>query len=156
MMVYVISGTIALVTAALGGMATDIGEWYRNLNKPSWQPADWLFPVVWTLIFAMIAWSAADAWINAEPEARWLQVLLPFTVNLALNIAWSFLFFRMRRPRLALLEVTALWLSIVVLIALVWPISTLAALLLVPYLLWVSFAAVLNRAIVRLNPEDVG
>jgi translocator protein len=155
MTVYLVSGSIALIAAMLGGLATDTGDWYRNLKKPSWQPPDWLFAPVWTTIFALIAWSAAAAWISADPAARVLQVVAPFAVNLALNIAWSVLFFRLRRPRLALFELVALWLSIVVLMLALLPISTLAALLLAPYLLWVSFAGVLNRAIVRRNP-DVG
>ncbi|MEZ5559791.1 MAG: TspO/MBR family protein [Pseudomonadales bacterium] len=153
MTVYLVSGGIAFAAAMLGGLATDIGDWYRGLTKPSWQPPDWLFAPVWTLIFALIAWSAGAAWLAATPEVRGVQVVLPFAVNLLLNVAWSFLFFRLRRPRLAFVELLALWLSIVVMIAALWPISELAALLLLPYLIWVSFAGWLNRTIVRLNPE---
>lgn len=153
MTVYLVAGGIAFAAALLGGLATDIGDWYRELKKPTWQPPDWLFAPVWTLIFALIAWSAAAAWLAASADERGSQVVLPFAVNLLLNVAWSFLFFRLRRPRLALIELLALWLSIVVLMLALWPISQLAALLLLPYLLWVSFAGWLNRTIVRLNPE---
>jgi|SRR6056297_2552697 len=152
MTVYIVAGAIALVAAAMGGLATDVGAWYRNLEKPSWQPPDWLFAPAWTLIFALIAWSGADAWLSATPEQRLWLVILPFTVNLLLNVAWSFLFFRLRRPRVAMWEVAALWASIVWLMVSLWPVSNLAALLLLPYLSWVTFAAYLNRTIVRLNP----
>ncbi|MEQ8858856.1 MAG: TspO/MBR family protein [Pseudomonadales bacterium] len=152
MTAYLVAGGIAFVAAMLGGLATDIGDWYRNLQKPSWQPPDWLFAPVWTLIFALIAWSAGAAWLAATPEVRSVQVVLPFAANLLLNVAWSFLFFRLQRPRLALKELLLLWLSIVVLMAALWPISEFAALLLLPYLLWVSFAGWLNLTIVRLNP----
>lgn len=153
MTVYLVAGGIAFAAALLGGIATDIGDWYRELKKPAWQPPDWLFAPVWTLIFALIAWSAAAAWLAASADERGVRVVLPFAVNLLLNVAWSFLFFRLRRPRLALIELLALWLSIVVLMLALWPISQFAALLLLPYLLWVSFAGWLNRTIVRLNPE---
>lgn len=154
MTVYIVAGVIALAAAGLGALATDIGPWYRALRKPSWQPPDWLFGPVWTVIFGLIAWSGAMAWQAATPDQRLWAVALPFAVNLLLNVAWSFLFFRMRRTRLALGEVVALWLSILWLIVSLWGVSQTAALLLVPYLVWVSFAGVLNRTIVRLNPRQ--
>jgi len=151
---YLVAGIIALIAAGSGGYATDIGDWYRGLQKPTWQPPDWLFAPVWTLIFALVAWSAGAAWHAAEPGQRAAAVVLPFSINLVLNVAWSFLFFRWRRPRVALGELMALWLSIVALIILLWPISPLASMLLLPYLLWVSFAGFLNYTIVRLNPAE--
>lgn len=152
MTVYLVSGAIAVIVAALGALATDVGDWYRSLAKPAWQPPDWLFGPVWTTIFALIAWSGGLAWHAADAGERPWRVLAPFAVNLLLNVAWSFLFFRARRPRLAFAELTLLWLSIVWLIASLWGISSLAAVLVVPYLLWVTFAGALNRTIVRLNP----
>ena len=152
MTVYLLSGAIAVIVAGLGAVATDVGDWYRSLAKPAWQPPDWLFGPVWTTVFALMAWSGGLAWHAADAAERPGRVLAPFAVNLLLNVAWSFLFFRARRPRLAFAELTLLWLSIVWLIASLWGISTLAALLLLPYLLWVTFAGVLNRTIVRLNP----
>jgi tryptophan-rich sensory protein len=139
-------------TAAIGGLVTDIGPWYRALRKPSWQPPDWLFGPVWTLIFSLIAAAMVLSWNAAAGSPGSRSVLVAaFAVNLVLNVLWSFLFFGRKRPDLALVEVVALWLSITVLIAVVRPFSALGAWLLGPYLLWVSFAAVLNRAIVRLN-----
>jgi tryptophan-rich sensory protein len=141
----------AFGTAAVGGLVTDIGPWYRGLAKPSWQPPDWAFGPAWTLIFSLIAASMVLAWNAESAEGRRAGIVAAFAVNLLLNALWSFLFFGRKRPDWALAEVAVLWLSIVVLIVVVRRHSALGAALLVPYLLWVSFASVLNRAIVRLN-----
>jgi tryptophan-rich sensory protein len=147
----VVAGLAALFVAVLGGTLTDIGPWYQNLAKPSWQPPDWIFGPAWTLIFALAAISAATAWRYApRRETReWLVAL--FALNGFLNLLWSLLFFRMRRPDLAFIEVFLLWGSILVLILFLRRLSPTASLLLWPYLAWVTFAAVLNWAIVRLN-----
>jgi tryptophan-rich sensory protein len=140
----------AIVSIA-GGMLTDIGPWYRALVKPSWQPPDWLFGPVWTTIFILAAVSAALAWRAAGETQRRMVVIL-FVANGILNVGWSLLFFHLKRPLLAGLEVVLLWASIVALIWYVQRFSRPAAWLLVPYLLWVSFATVLNWTIVALNP----
>jgi tryptophan-rich sensory protein len=140
----------AIVSIA-GGMLTDIGPWYRALVKPSWQPPDWLFGPVWTTIFILAAVSAALAWRAAGETQRRMVVIL-FVTNGILNVGWSLLFFHLKRPLLAGLEVMLLWASIVALIWYVQRFSRPAAWLLVPYLLWVSFATVLNWTIVALNP----
>jgi len=147
----------ATIVVAVAGMAlTRLGPWYRGLVKPSWQPPDWAFGPVWTVVFTGTAWAAARMWTRAttDPTApdvlRWV-VVLAFVVNGALNVGWTWCFFWRRRPDWALREVVVLWSSIVVLIALALPFDGAAAALLVPYLVWVAFAAVLNRAIVRLN-----
>ena len=143
----------ALAVAVTGGLATELGPWYYQLALPSWKPPDWLFGPVWTLIFALAALSGYHSWIaSPRRDARIARILALFAVNALLNIAWSLLFFRAHRPDWALLEVGLLWLSIAALMALSWPRSRRAALLLLPYLAWVSFAAVLNYAVVRLNP----
>lgn len=140
----------AIVSIA-GGMLTDIGPWYRALVKPSWQPPDWLFGPVWTTIFILAAVSAALAWRAAGETQRRMVVIL-FVANGILNVGWSLLFFHLKRPLLAGLEVVLLWASIVALIWYVQRFSRPAAWLLAPYLLWVSFATVLNWTIVALNP----
>ena len=143
----------AVVVAVAGGLLTEIGPWYRRLRKPSWQPPDWAFGPAWTLIFLLAAAAAVLAW-NGAPDvaAKWRVVAL-YVVNGVLNIGWSLFFFRLRRPDLALAEVVALWLSILAMVIGVASLSSLAALLLVPYLAWVTFAAALNRAVVHLNPR---
>jgi tryptophan-rich sensory protein len=146
-----VAAIAACFVAAVGGIVTEIGPWYRQLRKPSWQPPDWAFAPAWTVIFTLTAWAGVLGWYNAADAASRATVVAVFAANGALNMAWSFLFFKMRRPDWALLEVVALWLSIAVLIATLAGLSTLGSWLLVPYLLWVSFAAYLNLTIVRLN-----
>ncbi|WP_291297241.1 TspO/MBR family protein [Elioraea sp.] len=148
--VLVAAGT-AILVASVGATMTDIGPWYQALAKPSWQPPDWLFGPAWTLIFALAALSAVTAWRDAPDQAarEWMVGL--FAVNGVLNIAWSALFFRIRRPDWALVEVVLLWLSVLALILVLRRYSRPASLMLVPYLAWVAFAAVLNLAVVRLN-----
>jgi benzodiazapine receptor len=107
---------------------------------------------VWSTIFLCAAVAFVLAWSaeNATPEAR-SRLLVAYLVNAVLNVLWSLLFFRMRRPDWALVEVVALWISIVAMMWALAPLSKLGAALILPYLAWVSFASVLNRAIVRLN-----
>lgn len=141
-----------MLVAALGGTVTEIGPWYRALAKPSWTPADWVFPVAWTLIYMFATAAAVIAWRRARTRetAEWLIGL--FALNGFLNIAWSFLFFKFERPDYALAEVALLWLSIAGLIAFTRRFAPRAAVLLLPYLAWVTAAALLNLAVVRLNP----
>jgi tryptophan-rich sensory protein len=146
-----ISAAAATGVAVLGAAMTELGPWYRALTKPSWQPPDWLFAPAWTTIFALCALSAATAWMAAPTRATREWVIALFGLNALLNVAWSAIFFRLHRPDWALLEVVLLWLSIAMLIVLLARISRHASLLLVPYLAWVSFAGVLNWAVVQLN-----
>jgi tryptophan-rich sensory protein len=141
----------ATAVGALGALTTELGSWYYGLHKPSWQPPDWLFGPAWTLIFALAALAGVIYW-RAEPKREQrLQILAAFALNAFLNTFWSLLFFRLERPDLALDEVGFLWLSILLLIVLLKRRSSKAAWLLVPYLLWVTFASVLNWKIVQLN-----
>jgi translocator protein len=135
----------------LGAGATDIGPWYNSLKKPSWQPPNWLFGPVWSTLYLLMAISAALGWRSAGDNGRAALIVILFVVNGALNVFWSFLFFAQKRPDIALIEIVALWLSIVVLIVVLWPRSRTAAVLLTPYLAWVSFATLLNATIVSLN-----
>lgn len=141
----------AVVVALLGGAATQIGPWYYGLNKPSWQPPDWLFAPVWTLIYGLTALAGVLAWNRLADREKRLRLLGLFALNALLNVLWSELFFGMRRPDWAMSEVIPFWLSILALVLVVFPISRTAGWALIPYLLWVLFAAVLNLAIVRLN-----
>ena len=146
-----IAAAIATLVGAAGGILTEIGPWYRGLRKPAWQPPDWAFAPAWTLIFALATTAAVLGWYAAPaPRARALMVGL-FLLNAALNMAWSWLFFRLHRPDWALIEVALLWASILALILLLWPASHYAGLSLAPYLAWVSFASFLNWTIVQLN-----
>jgi tryptophan-rich sensory protein len=137
--------------AGLGALTTQLGPWYYALNKPSWQPPDWLFGPAWTTIFALAALAGVIYWRQQANREGRLQILGAFALNAFLNVFWSLLFFRLERPDWALYEVPFLWLSILLLIVLLGRVSQKAAWLLVPYLLWVSFASVLNWEIVTLN-----
>ena len=147
----VIAVAVALFLGLFGGLMTPIGPWYKALRKPAWQPPDWLFGPAWTVILGLAAWSAVIAWRAAPDAGARTDVIILFGVNALFHALWSPLFFRLRRPDWALVEVVFLWSSLVALVVGLWPISRPASLMIVPYLSWVSFAAVLNRAIVRLN-----
>ena len=146
----------ALLVAALGGAATDIGPWYQSLRKPAWQPPDLLFGPVWTAIFALTALAGLRAWRREPDAAARGRLLSAYAPNALLNILWSVLFFTLRRPDWALVEVAPLWLSIVLLIVLSGRRDRAAGWLLVPYLAWVGFAGVLNWSVARLNEPFSG
>ena len=139
----------ALLAAILGGAETTLGPWYYSLQMPAWKPPDWLFAPAWTVIYAVIATSGVIAWDEA-PDARAAIVAL-FAVNAAFNVAWSPLFFKLRRPDWAFYELLPFWASVLALIVYIAPRSPTAGGLLVVYLAWVSFAGWLNWQIVRLN-----
>ena len=145
-----VAATVAFMTALAGGLATEIGPWYKNLRQPRWKPPDWAFGPAWTIIFTLIALAAARMW-NAAPDDVKPLVAGSFLVNAGLNAMWSFFYFKWRRPDRAFVEVVFLWLSIAELVVLGWFVSKIAALMLAPYLAWVTFAACLNLATVRLN-----
>ncbi len=146
-----IASAAALAVSSLGAWLTVLGPWYRTLVRPPWQPPDAWFGIAWTTIFALAAVAGVLAWRAAPDSASRRAVIVLFAINGALNTLWSVLFFRLQRPDWALMEISFLWLSIA---ALMWRFkdwSKAAALLLLPYLLWVSFASLLNLATVRLN-----
>jgi tryptophan-rich sensory protein len=145
----------AVGIGALGALTTDLGPWYQDLVKPAWQPPDALFGPAWTLIFALAAISFILYWRQPVKRDDRLEVIAAFLFNGFLNTMWSLLFFRVKRPDWALYEVAFLWVSIVVMIVLVRRASRPGATLLVPYLLWVSFATFLNLRIVQLNAPFV-
>ena len=141
----------ACAVAGLGMLVTDLGPWYQSLKQPWYKPPDAWFGPAWTLIFTLAAIAAVRAWrASTSPQQR-RTLLAAFVFNGALNVFWSWLFFRARRPDWALVEVVAFWLSIVLLIVLAARSDTLAGLLLVPYAVWVAFAAAINLGVVLLN-----
>ncbi|WP_372918384.1 TspO/MBR family protein [Sandarakinorhabdus sp.] len=146
-----IAAVAATFTAAVGATITDIGPWYLALKQPDWAPPNWLFGPAWTIIFMLCTFSGTTAWLSARSSAAFEAIVGLFALNGLLNLLWSFLFFRLHRPDLAALEVGVLWSSIAALNIVLWRISRPASLLLLPYLVWVGFAAMLNRAIVELN-----
>ena len=146
----VLVGFIVLCEAAgLAGTvftAQAIAEWYSLLNKPSFSPPNWLFGPVWTTLYFMMGTAAWLVWRRAGTGA-----LKVFWLQLALNAAWTPLFFGLHNPLAGLVCISLMWLAVVWTIFGFWRVSRAAALLLVPYLVWASFAAVLNYAIWALN-----
>jgi benzodiazapine receptor len=126
------------------------GEWYAQLVKPSWTPPNWVFAPVWTVLYLLMAIAAWLVWRPQGFAAARLALIL-FQVQLGLNALWSWLFFGQQRPGLAVIDITLLWLAILLTLLAFWRRDSFAGLLLLPYLAWVSYAAALNFAIWRLN-----
>lgn len=147
----IVAVVAALILAVGGGLLTPIDDWYANLRKPAWNPPNWAFGPAWTIILGLWAWAGVLAWNGAADDAGRTTVLVLFGVNAVCHFLWSPLFFKLHRPDWALVEVAFLWLSLVALLFGIRPYSVLASWLIVPYFVWVSFAACLNAAIVRLN-----
>ena len=148
---FALAGWIVLCFAAasLGALFMP-GEWYASLRKPSWNPPDWVFGPVWMALYTMMAVAAWLVWKRGGFAAQRRSLGL-FILQLALNAAWTPLFFGMHALGLAFAEIVLLWATIVATLAAFWPVSRTAAWLLAPYLAWVSFAAALNFALWRLN-----
>jgi benzodiazapine receptor len=139
---------VLVVATASTGILFQPGAWYEGLSKPGWTPPNWLFGPVWSVLYLMIA---VAGWLVWRIEGAGLAMLL-WLAQLVLNGMWSWLFFGRRRMDLAFVDVVALWLTIAGFILAAWPVSGMAALLFVPYLVWVTIAGALNRAVWRLNP----
>lgn len=137
-----------VAAAAMFGSLYLPGAWYEGLVKPSWTPPSWLFGPVWGALYIMIAIAGWRVW-RASGVSAGLAVWL---VNVAANGMWSYLMFGRKAIGYALLDISAIWLTIVLFIGLAWRKDGAAALLFVPYLVWVSYAAALNFEIWRLNP----
>lgn len=138
-----------VVVAASSGAIFKPGAWYDGLKKPGWTPPKWAFPVVWTLLYAGIAYAGWVVWVTAG----WSLPLLFWGVQIVFNTLWSWVFFGLRRMNLALIDLSLLWLSIVGFIVTAWSVSMVAALVFVPYLAWVTTAGFLNYSVLRLNPS---
>jgi len=130
---------------------TDTTGWYETLNKPGWNPPPAAFGLIWTVVFALIAAAGVAAW-RATPDSASSDTLIGlFALNGFLNVSWTVLFFQLHRPDWAMGELVLFWLSIVALIVVFGRYSRTAALLLLPYLVWVSVAGALNWQVIQLN-----
>lgn len=172
----ILSLLICELAGVVGSVFTTpaIKNWYYFLNKPSFSPPNWLFAPVWTFLFLLmgialyLAWSkdfSANAAANEAQKKAWNPVsaklwsgswreenaALIFVLQLVLNILWSIIFFGLKLPAVAFVEILMLWVAIIYTIVNFYRISKIAAYLLVPYIVWVTFAAILNFSIVLLN-----
>ena len=150
---FIISLFVCLATGFLGSIFTtpSIPTWYASLAKPSFNPPNWLFAPVWTTLFIFMGIAAFLIWQKGLKKKGVKKALGFFIIQLIFNILWSFLFFKFHSPFLALLDIAILWLFILLTLIKFFRINKTAGILLIPYLLWVSFASILNYAIYRLN-----
>jgi translocator protein len=150
---FIITVVGTLLLGTLSGFATidAISGWYATLNKPSFNPPNWVFGPAWTLLYTLMGIAAGLVWSSAADAYLKRRALAAYALQLGLNMAWSLIFFGLKEPALALAEIVVLWGTIVWCIRVFHPLHRTAAYLLVPYLLWVTFASVLNAAIVALN-----
>ena len=143
--ILIISLVIVYAVAFIGSLFTGgntSGEWYESI-KPSITPPNWIFPVVWNILFFLIALSLYFVWVNTKDKQK-NKIIIVFGINFLLNILWSVLYFTLRNPFYAFIELIFLWLSIIGMIIVTYKINKRSAYLLIPYLLWVSFAGILN------------
>jgi len=146
----------SFVAGGLGSFASiNAAGFYRQLVQPSWAPPPWLFGPVWSVLFILMGVSAWLVWRQHGFHGAGSALKL-YAGHLVANALWSWLFFAWRQGALAFVEIVVLWLLIAAVIVAFWRLHRVAALLLVPYLAWVSFAAALNFALWRLNPAILG
>ena len=143
---------LCLTVSAAGGAvtATSVNTWYQVLEKPSFNPPDWVFAPVWTTLYVLMGLSSWRIWRCRASKAKQLALAI-FGIQLFLNFVWSVLFFGLQRIDLALVEIAVLFIAILANIALYWRIERLAGLLLLPYAAWVAFAIMLNISLWLLN-----
>ena len=147
---------LSFAASAVGAAASiQAQSFYGQLVQPAWAPPPWVFGPVWTVLFALMAIAAWLVWRNGGLRSHRLALSL-FLVQLVLNALWSWLFFTWHNGALAFADIILLWALILATLLSFWRVRPLAGVLLVPYLLWVSFAAVLNYALWQLNPQILG
>lgn len=148
---WVKTGAAVTATALLGSRTANVGSsWYRGLDKPDWQPPRQVFPVAWTFLYGLLAYSGARA-IDSTPAGKRRAFWLSYAANLGLNAGWTSVFFAARRPAAALAEIAALNASNMDLLRRAWIVDRAAGAALVPYVAWTAFATALNADIVSRN-----
>ena len=149
----ILSITICLAVGGLSGYLTSgsISTWYVGINKPSFNPPNWIFGPVWTTLYTLMGISAGLIWSKGLEFATTKKALSVFGIHLALNFSWSLIFFGLEQPLWAFIEILFLLSSIFYFTNLFYRISPFTGWLQVPYILWVSFATILNGAIAWLN-----
>ena len=149
----IIAITIPLLIGGLGSIFTQesVSSWYLELNKPSFNPPNWAFPVAWTYLYITMGIASWLVWIKKPVSNLVKPALILYGIHLFFNLIWSYLFFTLRNPEFALAEIIILWGLILVMTIRFFSISKPAGYLLIPYLAWVSFATILNASIVILN-----
>jgi benzodiazapine receptor len=149
---FIIALAGPFAAGAIGSLATisNIPTWYAALNKPSFSPPNWLFGPVWTTLYILMGISLYVVWTASYKDSK-QAAYVAFAVQLVLNTVWSLVFFGLHLPWGGVVVIAALLVAILATVKLFWPISRLASYLLIPYILWVAFAAVLNVSVAYLN-----
>lgn len=149
---YITIPLMTILVAGVGSWLTSSGmDWYGTINLPEWTPAGSVIGAVWTTIFILTTLSALIVWSRANRNRRFWWIIVIFLINAFLNVFWSFLFFSQHLIGPAIWEAGLLDASVIALIILIWPISRLASILLVPYAGWVAFATYLTYTVWLLN-----
>lgn len=142
-----------LLIASFGAGATGAlfptGNWYAQLSKPSWTPRNWMFPVVWTTLYILMAYAGARV---ASKEGGEIALAL-WSMQIAFNTLWTPVFFGLRRMKAGLIVLAALWISVLAMTVAMWSVDWIAGIVMVPYLIWVSVAGALNASLIKLNPD---
>jgi tryptophan-rich sensory protein len=149
LVVWIIVAFIPSLTAVF----VETGPWYDALNRPAWTPPSWVFGPVWTLLYLLMGIAAWRVWAtHGFSDSRARFALMLFLVHLILNAAWTWLFFGLHRLTVAAVEIVILWSMIAVLVILFWKRDRIAGFLLLPYLLWVTYAVTLSIGFAIINP----
>ncbi|MGN8057546.1 TspO/MBR family protein [Pedobacter sp. 22163] len=150
---FIVNIAITLGVGALGGWATaqSVKTWYPTLNKPSFNPPNWLFAPVWTTLYILIGIAAYLVWIRRDKIVHFPRTVAIYLIQLILNLGWSFIFFYLREVGFALAEIILLLIIIVINASMFYKINKWAGLIFIPYIIWVSFASFLTYNIFILN-----
>ena len=149
----IFSLTLPQLAGMLGSFFTvsSISTWYSTLQKPSFNPPNWIFGPMWVFLYFLMGISIYLVWQNIKENKKVKNAMILFWIHLFFNSIWSIIFFGLKNPELAFLNIIIIWLFIIVLIFKFWKINKLSSYLLIPYLFWVSFASILNYYIWYLN-----
>ena len=148
-LIFVILLAACFAAGSTGGLFPP-GPWYERLTKPVWTPPDWMFPVAWSILYICMA--TAGARVAMLPEAGLAMAL--WALQVALNGLWTPVFFGLRKIKLGMMVLCALWIAVALTMVALWMLDPIAGMLFVPYLAWVSVAGALNFAVLRLNPRE--
>lgn len=150
----IVSIIICQLAGFIGSVFTtpSISTWYSTLTKPSFNPPNWIFAPVWTTLFLLMGISLFLVWREGKRKPGVRIAIIIFSIQLILNILWSFLFFGLKLPIAGFFEIILLWVAILITILEFYRISILSGILMIPYILWVSFATFLNFTLWKLNP----
>lgn len=150
---FIVAVAIPLIIGGLGSIFTQssVSTWYLELNKPFFNPPNWIFPIAWTYLYITMGVASWLIWKTKTQRSDVMSALILYGIHLFFNLIWSYLFFTLKNPVFALFEIIILLILIIIITLKFYRISKSAAYLFIPYLAWVSFATILNASIVYLN-----